>query len=152
MAARDEGAVLITKEHVRCLLKYANILPRFWTYYMMHFCWVYNHWPDRTSVSPWSLMDKSNFSYSIDSDIVMFGCYAAGHLAKEHPLVKDKTLLDRAIEGAFLGWDKSTPQAWIDSFKHQRPMLLPDCKFLQHLLPFKDPSCLVNTGDLTDEQ
>eukprot|EP00961_Rhodomonas_salina_P062897 844474-Rhodomonas_salina.4 len=31
-------------------------------------------------------------------------------------------------------------------------MLLPDCKFSQHLLPFKDPSCLVNAGDLTDEQ
>lgn len=74
-------------------------------------------------------MSKSNFNYDADLDIVIFGCYATGHLSKEHPLVKDKTHLDRTIEGVFLGWDKSTPQVWIYSFKHQRPMLLPDCKF-----------------------
>eukprot|EP00961_Rhodomonas_salina_P077184 1035088-Rhodomonas_salina.1 len=38
MQARAEGAVLICKEHVRCLLKSSNAPPHFWPFALLHFC------------------------------------------------------------------------------------------------------------------
>jgi hypothetical protein len=39
--ARAEGAVRIVKEHMRCLLRRANLPHCFWPYAMLHFCRVY---------------------------------------------------------------------------------------------------------------
>ena len=97
-------------------------------------------------------MSKSNFSYNLETDVQRFGCYMTAHLPREHPLVSDTTNSDRALEGAFLGWDPATPLAWMWSFKHRRPMRLSDPIFSNHLLPFRDPECIVNLGDLTDKQ
>eukprot|EP00961_Rhodomonas_salina_P158522 2133658-Rhodomonas_salina.1 len=60
MQARAEGAVRICKEHVRCLLKSSNALPRFWPFALLHFCWVYNYWLGATTAPPWESMQKSN--------------------------------------------------------------------------------------------
>ena len=49
--ARAEGAVRIVKEHMRCLLRRANLPRRFWPYAMLHFCRVYAHWPDKQGKS-----------------------------------------------------------------------------------------------------
>jgi hypothetical protein len=39
--ARAEGAIRICKEHVRCLLRSANLPRRFWTDALRHFCRLY---------------------------------------------------------------------------------------------------------------
>jgi hypothetical protein len=43
---RAKGAVRIVKEHVRCLLRRANLTRRVWPYNTLHFCRVYACWPD----------------------------------------------------------------------------------------------------------
>ena len=60
--ARAEGAVRIVKEHMRCLLRRANLPRRFWPYAMLHFCRVYAHWPDkkaRVRGQNWILMGRT---------------------------------------------------------------------------------------------
>jgi hypothetical protein len=39
--ARAEGAIRICKEHVRCLLRSANLPRRFWPDALRHFCRIY---------------------------------------------------------------------------------------------------------------
>ena len=56
--ARAEGAVRIVKEHMRCLLRRANLPRRFWTYMMLHFCRVYAYWPDLQGQSAWEKLDS----------------------------------------------------------------------------------------------
>ena len=55
--ARAEGAVRIVKEHMRCLLRRANLPLRFWPYAMLHFCRVYAYWPDQHGKSAWAKLD-----------------------------------------------------------------------------------------------
>jgi hypothetical protein len=52
--ARAEGAVRIVKEHMRCLLRRANIPRRFWQYALLHVCRVYAHWPDKQGKNAWA--------------------------------------------------------------------------------------------------
>ena len=58
--ARAEGAVRIVKEHMRCLLRRANLPRRFWPYAMVHFCRIYAYWPDKQKVRGrnWMLMGR----------------------------------------------------------------------------------------------
>ena len=57
-----EGAVRIVKEHMRCLLRRANLprrranLPR--PYVMLHVCRVCAYWPDRQGKSAWAKLDS----------------------------------------------------------------------------------------------
>jgi hypothetical protein len=55
--ARAEGAVRIVKEHMRCLLRRANLPRRFWPYAMLHFCRVYAYWTDKQGKSAWDKLD-----------------------------------------------------------------------------------------------
>lgn len=58
---------------------------------------------------------------------------------------------DRVLEGAFLCWDLCMPTVWLWSFSLpvKKAVLLTAPKFLPHLYPFKTPSCLVNSKDLS---
>jgi len=49
-----------------------------------------------------------------------------GKLPREHPLVTNTTLSDRGLEGAFLGWDLSTPTVWMWSFRQRKPIRIHD--------------------------
>jgi hypothetical protein len=55
--ARAEGALRIVKEHMRCLLRRANLSRRFWPYETLHFCRVYAYWPDKQGKSAWEKLD-----------------------------------------------------------------------------------------------
>jgi len=55
MQGRAEGAVRITKEHIRCLLKHANMPFNFWPWALTQFCSIYNYWPNKGHAPPWIL-------------------------------------------------------------------------------------------------
>ena len=64
-------------------------------------------------------------------------------IPREHPLVQqDTTHADRALEGAFLGWDAHTPAAWIYAFRLDHVVRMSDVKFHEEAMPFRDPSVL----------
>jgi hypothetical protein len=120
--ARAEGAVRIVKEHMRCLLRRANLPRRFWPYAMLHFCRVYAYWPDTQGKSAWDKLDAHGphaLCHDEARDLHRFGSYVTGHLPRTHPLVENETLDDRALEGVWLGNDLSTPMFWMYSFKHE---------------------------------
>lgn len=153
--ARAEGAVRICKEHVCCLLKQSNMPPRFWPYVLLHFCRIFNYWPSVHSPPQWESMGKSKFNCEIKWDLQeAWGCYMTAKLPTEHPLVQEnKTHADRALESAFLGWDKSTLMAWMFSFCLGRTVRVLDPVFpLIDKYQFRDPSMVINRGHLTDDQ
>ncbi len=111
---RAEGVIRICKEHVRCLLRSAN-LPR-------RFC------PDANGLSTWDKLDRlqpHQMCHNLVKDLHVFGSYVTGHLSREHPYVEDTTHDDRAEEGVFLGNDKV--------------MMLSDPKHWDHILSFMQP-------------
>mmetsp|Transcript_62292 Transcript_62292/g.129202 ORF Transcript_62292/g.129202 Transcript_62292/m.129202 type:complete len:351 (-) Transcript_62292:1380-2432(-) len=148
MQARAEGAVRITKEHIRCLLKTARMPHRFWPWAVTHFCRIFNYWPTKGHAPPWVMLENHRFSQDLHRDLHPFGCYLLGRLPREHPLVSNTTLSDRGLEGAFLGWDISTPTVWMWSFRLKKPLRIHDPVFYDSRFPFDDPSCLVNRDDL----
>eukprot|EP00961_Rhodomonas_salina_P273602 3696943-Rhodomonas_salina.1 len=88
-------------------------------------------------------------------DLVVWGCYMTGHLQREHRELSDITNSNRALEDAFMGWHDTAPKTfWMYSFrvKHQLVIRMCDPSLRQHLFPFTDPSCLVNSQYLTDKQ
>mmetsp|Transcript_30800 Transcript_30800/g.63788 ORF Transcript_30800/g.63788 Transcript_30800/m.63788 type:complete len:919 (-) Transcript_30800:650-3406(-) len=149
MQARAEGAVRITKEHIRCLLKTANMPFMFWPWALTQFCRMYNYWPCKGHAPPWIMLGDHRFSQSLHRDLHPFGCYTIGTLPREHPDVTNTTLSDRGLEGAFLGWDLATPTCWIWSFRKKKPVRLHDPVFYDKRFPFSDPTCLVNRDDLS---
>mmetsp|Transcript_29600 Transcript_29600/g.60737 ORF Transcript_29600/g.60737 Transcript_29600/m.60737 type:complete len:449 (+) Transcript_29600:267-1613(+) len=151
MQARAEGAVRITKEHIRCLLKTANMPFRFWPWALTHFCRTYNYWPCKGHSPPWVMLGNHRYCQALHRDIHPFGCYTIGRLPREHPRVVNTTLSDRGLEGAFLGWDMTTPTCWIWSFKDKKPIRLHDPIFYDTRFPFSDPTCLVNRDYLSWE-
>jgi len=146
MQARAEGAVRITKEHLRCMLKTANMPYKFWPWALTQFCRVYNYWPCKGHAPPWVMLANHNFSQDITRDLHPFGCLIIGTLPREHPLVTNATLSDRGLEGAFLGWDLSTLTVWMWSFRLKRPIRLHDPIFYDTKFPFDDPSSRVGGG------
>ena len=114
--ARPEGAVHIVKEHMRCLLRRANLPHRFWPYSMMHFCRVYAYWPDQQGKSAWENGPHA-LCHDEARDLHRFGSYVTGHLPRSHPLVDNEKLDDRALDGVWLGNDLTTPMFWMYSFK-----------------------------------
>jgi len=151
MQARAEGAVRITKEHIWCMLKTANMPYKFWPWALTQFCRIYNYWPSKGHAPPWVMLGDHKFSQSLHRDLHPFGCYLIGTLPREHPLVTNTTLSDRGLEGAFLGWDLSTPTVWLWSFRLQKPVKLHDPVFYDDRFPFADPSCLVDDDTESDE-
>mmetsp|Transcript_62520 Transcript_62520/g.129878 ORF Transcript_62520/g.129878 Transcript_62520/m.129878 type:complete len:257 (-) Transcript_62520:168-938(-) len=140
MQARAEGAVRITKEHISCLLKTANMPHQFWPWALTQFCRIYNYWPKQGHAPPWVMLTDHRFCQSLHRDLHPFGCYIIGKLPLEHPLVPNTTLSDRGLEGAFLGWDLSTPTVWMWSFRLKKPLRLHDPIFYDKLFPFSYPS------------
>jgi hypothetical protein len=137
--ARAEGAVRIVKEHMRCLLRRANLPRRFWPYAMLHFCRVYAHWPDKQGKSAWAKLDSHGphaLCHDEAHDLHLFGSYVTGHLPRTHPLVENETLDDRALEGMWLGNDLSDPMFWMYSFKLRKVVRLSDPRHFDHILPF----------------
>eukprot|EP00961_Rhodomonas_salina_P177276 2390636-Rhodomonas_salina.1 len=136
MQARAEGAVRICKEHVRCLLKASNAPARFWPFALLHWCRIYNYWPGSKTPPPWDAMEKSKFYFNMEWDLQPWACYMAAKLLLEHPLVKESTHSDRALEGVFLGWHDTTPSCWMYSVKEQCIL----------------KTCIISPGTLTADQ
>ena len=148
--ARAEGAIRITKEHVRCMLKTSNLPRKFWPYALLQFMRVWNHWPNAEGNTGWENLPNTKFCYDLRRDIIPFGSLCTGHLPREHPLVQqDTTHEDRALEGAFLMWDLFTPTIWIYSFRLKKVVRLDPKHFSPHLYPLRDPTCLANRHHLT---
>jgi hypothetical protein len=79
-----EGVVRIVKEHMRCLLRRANLPRRFWPYTMLHFCRVYAYWPDKGK-SEWEKLDAHGLHapcHDETRDLHRFGSYVTGHLPR----------------------------------------------------------------------
>ena len=55
--AKAEGAIRICKEHVRYLLRSANMAHRFWPDALCHFCLLYAYWSDANGLSAWEKLD-----------------------------------------------------------------------------------------------
>ncbi len=152
--ARAEGAVRIVKEHMRCLLRRANLPRRFWPYAMLHFCRVYAYWPDKQGKSAWDKLDAHGphaLCHDEARDLHLFGSYVTGHLPRTHPLVENETLDDRALEGVWLGNDLSTPMFWMYSFKLRKVVRLSDPRHFDHILPFLCPEDIPHRIDLSAE-
>jgi hypothetical protein len=152
--ARAEGAVRIVKEHMRCLLRRANLPRRFWPYAMLHFCRVYAYWPDKQGKSAWDKLDAHGphaLCHDEARDLHRFGSYVTGHLPRTHPLVENETLDDRALEGVWLGNDLSTPMFWMYSFKLRKVVRLSDPRHFDHILPFLCPEDIPHRIDLSAE-
>ena len=150
--AKAEGAVRIVKEHMRCLLRRANLPRRFWPYAMMHFCRIYAYWPDKAGRSAWEKLDALGphaLCHDEARDLHRFGSYVTGHLPRAHPLVDNETLDDRALEGVWLGNDLTTPTFWMYSFKLRKVVRLSDPKHFDHILPFLQPDDLPHKIDLS---
>ena len=149
--ARAEGAVRIVKEHMRCLLRRANLPRRFWPYAMLHFCRIYAYWPDKQGKSAWEKLDAHGphaLCHDEARDLHRFGSYVTGHLPRTHPLVENETLDDRALEGVWLGNDLSTPMFWMYSFKLRKVVRLSDPRHFDHILPFLCPEDIPHRIDL----
>eukprot|EP00961_Rhodomonas_salina_P134114 1804286-Rhodomonas_salina.1 len=86
MQEREEGAVRICKEHVRCLLKASNAPQLFWPFALLHFCRVYNYWQGAKKPPPWEMMKTSGFTSDMERDLHPWGCYMVAKLLKEHQL------------------------------------------------------------------
>eukprot|EP00961_Rhodomonas_salina_P149029 2006185-Rhodomonas_salina.1 len=56
MQARAEGAVRITKEHVRCMLKHSGMPFKFWPWAVVQFCRIFNYWPAKGHTPPWIML------------------------------------------------------------------------------------------------
>ena len=151
MQARAEGAIRITKEHVRCMIKHSGVPYKFWPWAVIQFCRIYNYWPRNGHAPPWIMLGEHSFSQALHRDLYPFGCYVIGHLSRESPDVPDTTHSDRGLEGCFLGWDVSTPTAWIWSFRKKEAVRMHDPIFYGKLFPFSDPSILLNR-DITREE
>jgi hypothetical protein len=138
--ARVEGAVRIVKEHMRCLLRRANLPRRFWPYTMLLFCRVYTYWPDKQGMSAWAKLD-SHGPHALCHDearhLHRFCSYVTGHLPRTHPLLENETLDDRALEGAWLGNDLSTPMFWMYSFKLRKVVRLSDPRHFRKRTRFR---------------
>ena len=150
--ARAEGGVRIVKEHMRCLLRRANLPLRFWTYAMLHFCRVYAYWPDQSGRSAWEKLDAHGphaLCHDEARDLHRFGSYVTGHLPRTHPLVDNETLDDRALEGVWLGNDLTTPMFWMYSFKLRKVVRLSDPRHFDHILPFLCPDDIPHRIDLS---
>ena len=150
--ARAEGAVRIVKEHMRCLLRRANLPRRFWPYAMLHFCRIYAYWPDKQGKSAWEKLDAHGphaLCHDETRDLHRFGSYVTGHLPRTHPLVENETLDDRALEGVWLGNDLSTPMFWMYSFKLRKVVRLSDPRHFDHILPFLCPEDIPHRIDLS---
>jgi hypothetical protein len=149
--ARAEGAVRIVKEHIRCLLRRANLPRRFWPHAMLHFCRVYAYWPDKQGKSAWEKWDAHGphaLCHDEARDLHRFGSYVTGHLPRTHPLVENETLDDRALKGVCLGNDLSTPMFWMYSFKLRKVVRLSDHRHFDHILPFLCPEDIPHRIDL----
>ena len=153
MQARIESSIRVTKDHVRAMLKASNLPICFWPWVVLQFSRVRAYWPNADGVTGWENIPKHQFSQSVDRDLIPPGCWIAGHLTREHPLVQeDVTHADRAIEGVFLAWDLSTPTAWLYSFKYRKIMRMDVKAVARHLYPFRDPTCVVNRQSFTWDQ
>eukprot|EP00961_Rhodomonas_salina_P258680 3495476-Rhodomonas_salina.1 len=76
----------------------------------------------------------------MELDLQPWACYMTAKLPLEHPLVKDTTHSDRALEGVFL-------------VKEQRILKVQDAVFKHsHEYPFLDPTCIIMPGTLTADQ
>ena len=154
MNGRIEGAVRISKDHLRCLVKAANAPFRFWPFALKHFCRTYAWWAGKGGKKPpWLRMPaRCNLYHNRERDLRAWGCLVTGRLPTEHPLVQvDKTNADRSLQGAFLGWHDTSPTFWMYSFKLQRVLRLCDPIFSEASMPFADPTVLLNKNELTDE-
>jgi hypothetical protein len=140
--ARAEGAVIIVKEHKRCLLRRANLPHRFWPYAMLHFCRMYAYWPDKQDKSAWEKLDAQEphaLCHDEARDLSCFGSYVTSHLPRTHPLAENDTLDGRALEGVWLGNDLSTPMFWMYSFKLRKVVRLSDPRHFDRILLFLRP-------------
>ena len=150
--ARAEGAVRIVKEHMRCLLRRANLPLRFWPYALLHFCRVYAYWPDQHGKSAWAKLDAHGphaLCHDEARDLHRFGSYVTGHLPRSHPLVDNETMGDRALEGVWLGNDLTTPMFWMYSFRLRKVVRLSDPRHFDHILPFLCPDDIPHRIDLS---
>ena len=152
MNGRIEGAVRISKDHLRCLIKTANAPFRFWPFALKHFLRTYAWWARKHKPPPWVRMPASCQIYrDRDRDLKVWGCLVTGRIPTEHPIVQvDKTNADRSLQGVFLGFHDTTPTFWMYSLKLQRVVRLCDPIFSEAALPFADPSVILNREELTD--
>mmetsp|Transcript_60384 Transcript_60384/g.124124 ORF Transcript_60384/g.124124 Transcript_60384/m.124124 type:complete len:327 (+) Transcript_60384:72-1052(+) len=86
------------------------------------------------------MLKDHRFCQDLHRDLHPFSCYIISKVPREHPVVTNTTLSDRGLEGAFLGWDLSTPTVWLWSFRLKKPVRLHDPIFYDKLFPFRDPS------------
>ena len=142
---KAEGAVRIAKEHVRCLLRASNLPRRFWPWAVTHWHRIYAYWVKKNGQTGWDGLPSHTFNQSAERDLAApWGCYVIGHMSREHPLVKsDTTHEDRALEGAFLGWDLTTPTFWMWSFRLKQVVRLEGPRFSK-FYPFRNPEAVVN--------
>eukprot|EP00961_Rhodomonas_salina_P043367 583184-Rhodomonas_salina.2 len=92
--ARSEGAIRITKEHVRCMLKHSGLPHKFWPWKVVQFCSMYNYWPTKGHAPPWLLLSEHSMSQALHCNLHPFRCYVIGHLPRESPEVADTTHSD----------------------------------------------------------
>jgi hypothetical protein len=146
------GSPVLSSPDMRCLLRHANLLRRFWPYAMLHFCRVYAYWPDKQGKSAWEKLDSHGphaLCHDEARDLHRFGSYVTGHLPRTHHLVENETLDDRDLEGVWLGNDLSTPVFWMYSFKLRKVVRLSDPRHLDHILPFLCPEDIPHRIDLS---
>jgi len=99
--ARAEGAIRICKEHVSCLLRSANLPPRFWPDALRRFCRLYAYWPDGHGLSAWEKLDSLDpheVRHNLLQHLHVFGSYVTVHLPREHAHVIDDTTHDDRAE------------------------------------------------------
>eukprot|EP00961_Rhodomonas_salina_P186035 2511771-Rhodomonas_salina.1 len=92
---------------------------RFWPWAVTHWHRTYEYWVKKNGRTGWDNLPSHSFSQDVERDLaVPWGSYVIGHLSSEHQLVQEDTMhADRALEGAFLGWDVTTPTFWMWSFR-----------------------------------
>ncbi len=85
----------------------------------------------------WEKLDSlqsHQMCHNLVKDLHVFGSYVTGHLLREHPHVADTTHDDRSEEGVFLGYDLTTPNFWMYSFRAKKVMMLGDPNHWDHIL------------------
>jgi hypothetical protein len=88
MGGKIEGAVRISKDHLRCITRAANAPLRFWPYALKHFCRTFGWWCQNNRPPPWTRMPSNCRLYrDQERDLKAWGCLVTGRLPTEHPLV-----------------------------------------------------------------